>query len=163
MKVLVAETQKSVPIGALGPPLREHDFDLIVWRAGEEPRPRSLAGFDALIALGGSANPDEDRRFPWLAEERELLREALERRLPTLGLCLGAELLAEVLGGTPRRLPKSRIGWFSISASDAAARDPLYAVLPARQHVFEWHGYGFALPAKACLLAGDGDSVQAFS
>jgi GMP synthase (glutamine-hydrolysing) len=163
VKVLVIETQQLVPIGTLGPPLLDAGLELVYWRTAEEPPPRSLSGFAGVIALGGGANPDEDERYPWLSDERELLAGAVEWRLPTLGLCLGAELLAQVLDARPFRLLGPQIGWFEIAHAEGARGDALCARLPRRFHGFGWHRYGFGLPTGATLIAGDELAAEAFS
>ena len=92
MRVMVIETQRMVPLGALASPLIEQGVELVYWRTTEEAPPAALKGIAGVIALGGAANPDQDAHYPWLDHERRLLREALERRLPAISLCLGGEL-----------------------------------------------------------------------
>jgi len=162
MSVLVAQSDDAVPIGAFGPPLREHGIDLVVWRASRETPPASLGGHDALLVLGGAANPDQDSRFPWIEQERRLLREALDRGLPVLGSCLGAELLAQILGGEVGPLDPPEIGWVAVQAHHAAGDDPLYRLMPPQLHAFEWHAYGFAPPPGSVLLASSPAAPQAF-
>ena len=84
MRVMVIETQRMVPLGALASPLIEQGVELVYWRTTEEAPPAALKGIAGVIALGGAANPDQDVHYPWLDHERRLLREALERRLPTI-------------------------------------------------------------------------------
>jgi GMP synthase (glutamine-hydrolysing) len=162
MSVLVAQSDDAVPIGAFGPPLREQGIDLVVWRASQEAPAASLSGHAGLVVLGGAANPDQDSRFPWLEQERRLLREALEGSLPVLGSCLGAELLVQVLGGEVGPLAQPEIGWVGVQAHHAAGDDPLYRSLPSRLHAFEWHAYGFAPPPGSVLLATSPAATQAF-
>jgi GMP synthase (glutamine-hydrolysing) len=162
MSVLIAQSDDAVPIGAFGPPLRQQGIDLVVWRPPHQTPPASLHGHAALLVLGGSANPDQDSLFPWLEQQRRLLREALERDLPVLGSCLGAELLAQVLGGEVGPLDAPEIGWAAVQAHDAAADDPLYRLLPPRLHAFQWHTYGFAPPPGSVLLASSPAAPQAF-
>jgi GMP synthase (glutamine-hydrolysing) len=162
MSVLIAQSDDAVPIGAFGPPLRQEGIDLVVWRPPQQTPPASLDGHAALLVLGGSANPDQDSKFPWLEQQRRLLREALERGLPVLGSCLGAELLAQVLGGEVGPLDAPEIGWAEVQAHDAAGDDPLYRFLPSRLHAFQWHTYGFAPPPGSVLLATSPAAPQAF-
>lgn len=75
---------------------------------------------------------------------------------------LGAQLLAEVGGGRVGRLARPAIGWIELIGTAAGDADVLYASLPPRHLVFEWHAYGFTLPPGAELLAGTADAVQAF-
>jgi GMP synthase-like glutamine amidotransferase len=162
VKVLVIETQPMVPIGTFGPPLVAAGLELVYWRTHEGAPPSSLAEFAGVVALGGAANPDEGERYPWLAAERELLASAVGRRMPTVGLCLGGELLAEVLGGSLLRLPRPEIGWVELEQKPAARGDGLAPQLPRRFDVFHWHGFAFGLPPGASLLAGSRHRTQAF-
>jgi GMP synthase (glutamine-hydrolysing) len=162
VRVLVIETQRTVPIGSLGPPLLAAGLEIVNWRSEEGPPP-SLADFAGVVALGGASNPDQDDRYPWLAKERELLGKAVDGRLPTIGSCLGAELLAEVLGAVPMRLARPEIGWFELEQTGAARDDPLAARLPQRFPALQWHSYGFALPPDATVLAGSEHAMEAFS
>jgi GMP synthase-like glutamine amidotransferase len=152
MRVLVAQNDPAVPIGTLASPLKDHGIHLTFWPAWAPP-PLTLSGYAALIVLGGAANPDQDTQFPGLEHQRRLLREALDRGVPVLGSCLGAQLLAQVLAGQIGPLPHPEIGWVPVQACKAADDDPLYRTLPPLMHAFDWHTYGFSLPPGARLLA----------
>jgi GMP synthase (glutamine-hydrolysing) len=160
MRILVVLNDASDPIGALGPPLLDAGFELTTWRP-EDPPP-DLADHAAVVALGGSPNPDEDERYAWLRVERDLLRRAVDLGLPVMGVCLGGQLLAQALGGRAYRMPQPRIGWPSLVAGPAAARDPLAPAWDSLDRGLEWHAYGFTLPPGGELLVGTPDAVQAF-
>jgi GMP synthase (glutamine-hydrolysing) len=162
MKVLVIRNAPTDPLGLLAPPLADRGLAAVEWRPQEAPPPAALDPFAAVIALGGATNPDEDGTRSWLAAERALLRTAVEREVPVLGVCLGAELLAQALGGRAYRLPEMRVGWYPLAAGDGAAADPLAPAWRRLRHVVEWHRYGFTLPPGGALLAGTPDAVQAF-
>lgn len=160
--ILVAENGAGGPIGALEAPLRQATLELDVWRApddGAAPDPREYAG---VIALGGVANPDQDERHPWLAEERRLVGSALEHGVPFLGLCLGAELLAQAAGGEAPFLGELDLGWREVELTAAAAADELLGDLPPRFAGFQWHRYGLRPPADAVVLASGALGPQAF-
>ncbi|MCD9586563.1 methyltransferase domain-containing protein [Streptomyces sp. 8ZJF_21] len=128
-----------------------------------DPVPDSLGGAAALVVMGGPAAAYED--FPGRTAELALLRTALEAEVPVLGVCLGAQLLAEAAGGRalPGRVP--RIGWGEVRTAPAAHTDPLFADAPERLPVLHRHGDGDTvdLPAGATLLAFcDRHQVQAF-
>jgi GMP synthase (glutamine-hydrolysing) len=160
MKILVVLNDVADPIGALGPPLLDAGFELATWRpADPPPEPTEFAG---VIALGGPANPDEDHAYGWLRVERDLLRRAVAARLPVIGVCLGAQLLAQALGGRAYRMPRPRIGWSTPAAGPATARDPLAPAWDSLERALEWHAYGFTLPPGGELLVGTPDAVQAF-
>ena len=102
-------------------------------------------------------------RHPHLAVEMDLVRDAVERDLPVLGICLGAQLIAKALGGQVRRSPEREIGWYRLDVTNAAGEDPLFGHLEASEHVFQWHGDTFDIPEGAVHLASTaGCSNQAF-
>ncbi len=160
--VLVIETQPLVPIGSLAAPLLDAGIGITYWRTEKEAPPKTVAGFSGLIALGGAPNPDQDDRYPWLAEERLLLAESLGRGVPTIGLCLGAELLAQILGAKVFRLSRPEIGWFDLKPEPEIESDPLCSGSRYRLPAFQWHSYGFSQPLGTARLAGTAQSTQAF-
>ena len=160
--VLVIQTQALVPIGSLEEPLLEAGLKIVHWQTDRGHAPESLDGYGGVVALGGSANPDQDDVYPWLAGERELLAEAVSRGIPTIGLCLGAELLAQVLGAKVTRLAHPAIGWYEVAFDTRAPITPVTAQLAGQSHVFQWHSYAFGLPAGARLLAGTSSTAEAF-
>jgi GMP synthase (glutamine-hydrolysing) len=122
-------------------------------------------GFDAVVLLGGGFLPDDDRRAPWLPAERELTRRALAEGVPLLGICLGAQVLATVAGGTVRGdHGRPERGSCSVSLRAEAAADPLFAGLPGEFRVIQNHRDQITeLPPGAVHLAeSEACPVQAF-
>jgi GMP synthase (glutamine-hydrolysing) len=107
-------------------------------------------------------NVHEADRLPWLTGEIELLREALARGTPLLGICLGAQLVARAAGAEVRRAARPEIGWFAVERTPAGEDDPLLGPLPARFDAYQWHSYAFDLPAGAVELARNRVCPQAF-
>ena len=107
------------------------------------------------VFMGGPMNVDEVERFPALAAEREWLAEAVERELPVLGICLGAQLLAEATGGRVKPGEAGpELGARLVAKRDAAIDDPLFADLPLSPMVVQWHWDAVVdLPPGALLLA----------
>lgn len=103
------------------------------------------------VFMGGPMNVDEVERFPALSAERDWLAEAVERRMPVLGICLGAQLLARALGAEVRPGPAPEVGFAPVEISDPD--DPLLGGLAPRSEVLHWHGDVFDLPAGAQHLA----------
>jgi GMP synthase (glutamine-hydrolysing) len=161
VNVLVVRNQDIVPLGTLTAPVESRGGRVTTWWPGHEPAP-DLEGADAVIVLGGGANPDEDDRYPWLEGERRLLREAVDEGVPVLGICLGAQLLAQALGGSAYPLAAPVIGWRPVAAERAASGDPLATAWAVLSRAFAWHGHAFDLPPGAELLAGDPAAVEAF-
>jgi GMP synthase-like glutamine amidotransferase len=137
-----------------------HEFD--EWQPSEGPLPRPLAEYDAVISFGGGMQATEDERYPWLRTALDVLEDGLERELPTLGLCLGGQMLARAAGGAvgPARRPEA--GFDEVQLTDAGQRDPLFAGLPRTLPVYQWHSYSFVLPPHAVALAGSPVCLQAF-
>src|SRR5580704_6102923 len=95
--------------------------------------------YDAVMTFGGAMNPDEESEHPWLKEEKALLADLLELEVPLLGVCLGAELVAEAAGAPARRMEESEIGWYEVETAFKA--DPVVGALPSQFDALEWHLY----------------------
>ncbi|HEV3137011.1 MAG TPA: type 1 glutamine amidotransferase [Pirellulales bacterium] len=113
-------------------------------------RPHELAG---LVVMGGPMNADETDRYPFLATEIDWLRQAVAAGLPTLGICLGAQLLAKSLGARVFRNRVKEIGWHDLELLPTALADPLLAGSRTRETVFQWHADTFDPPPGAVHLA----------
>ena len=113
-----------------------------------------LAAASGIVVLGGSMGVYETAKFPFLSREIEILKEALERQVPTLGICLGSQLLAAAGGTRVFKGPKGKeVGWYPVRMRSGASEDPLLKHCPAEPMVFHWHGDTFELPEGASLLA----------
>jgi GMP synthase (glutamine-hydrolysing) len=118
----------------------------------DEPVPDTLKA-DGLVVMGGPMGiADVDDR-PHLAEEIDLIEQALRDEVPLLGVCLGSQLLAHVLGADVRPGPQKEIGWDVVTLTDAAADDPLFREVNDPFTAFHWHGDVFSLPDGATHLA----------
>jgi GMP synthase (glutamine-hydrolysing) len=161
--VLILRHMRHEPGGTLETAIRDAGLDYeYVDLFQHTPERLPLADAAGLVVLGGAMNVDETDRYPFLAADLRWIERALEIGLPTLGICLGAQLLAKVLGSRvyPNRVKE--IGWYEIELTPEAAADPLWAQSGPRT-VFQWHGDTFDLPAGTTLLArGDLCENQAF-
>jgi GMP synthase (glutamine-hydrolysing) len=135
--------------------------ELVVWIPSEGPPP-ALDGVGAAMVFGGRMHIDQESAHPWLRGEKQLIRELLDGGLPVLGVCLGAQLLAEVAGGRPRRASRPEIGWHRVEVTPEGARDPLMGPLAPAFDVFLWHSYEAPLPPGAVQLASTPLCLQAF-
>lgn len=116
---------------------------------------QSLQAVDGVVCMGGDMDANDDTEYPWLAGLRRLLADAVARRLPVLGVCLGGQLLAAATGGAVRQGSHGpEAGPDLVAKRDAAAHDPLFAELPLTPDVIQFHhGEIHRLPPGATLLA----------
>jgi GMP synthase-like glutamine amidotransferase len=124
----------------------------------------SVDEFDCLIVMGGPMGANDDARLSWLGPEKILIRQAIDASKRVLGICLGAQLIAAVLGARVFANAHREIGWFEIRRTAEAAAHPLGRALPDKVDVFHWHGDTFDLPPGAIRLAESrGCTNQAFA
>ena len=109
--------------------------------------PSNWQDHDLLMIMGGPMNVYEETRYPYLAQETSLIQEALEADMPTLGFCLGAQLMAKAAGAKVKRGPQREIGWYRVYLTAEGTDDPLLKSFPMEFTVFQWHGDTFDLPA----------------
>lgn len=115
---------------------------------------------DLLIVLGGPMSVNNEEKFPWLRQEKVFIRDAIQRNISVLGICLGAQLIAAAMGEAVYPNRRKEIGWFPINRVNAP--DACFA-FPPQLEVFHWHGETFDLPKAAHLLArSEGCENQAF-
>ena len=131
------------------------------FQGGKAPRQES---FDLLVIMGGPMGVYDEAEFPWLKDEKRALKETLEAGKPVLGICLGAQLLAEVLGGVVTRNPYREIGWFPVErAAPGSGSSWVSRYFPERFPTFHWHGDTFSIPSGAThLFRSEGCSNQGF-
>jgi len=159
--VLVVQHDLDTPLAALEPPLMALGLRTVTWQALSQPEPPAGA-FDGLIVLGGIVNPDGTDGDAPLEREREVIAEMHARGLPVLGTCLGAQLVAQALGGSAEKMPAGEVGWVRSEFADAAGADALFAGAPRALDVLEWHNYSCTPPAGAAELAHSAACIQAF-
>lgn len=139
-------------LGTLEPELRARGFDVALLDARTDDLTAIDPAADLLIVLGGPMGADEGDRHAFLRDEIGLIRSRLQRGLPTLGICLGAQLIAVAAGGGVRRMGYKEIGMGPVQLN-AAGKASCLAPLADSIEVLHWHGDEILLPAGATLLA----------
>lgn len=109
--------------------------------------------FNRLLIMGGPMNIHQEVSYPWLTKEKHFIGKAIESGLSVIGICLGAQLLADVLGSKVYRGSEKEIGWFPITLTEAGRQTKVFKELPNRFEVFHWHGDTFDIPRSAIRLA----------
>ncbi len=137
--------------GLFATPLRERGYAIREVDAGVNASPAVLESADVLVIGGGPIGVYETDRYPFLHDEIEALRRRMDAGRATLGLCLGAQLMAAALGARVYSGGKKELGWAPLQLSAAGQASPLGVL--AELPVLHWHGDTFDLPAGATLLA----------
>jgi GMP synthase-like glutamine amidotransferase len=140
--------------GYLGERAEQLGIELTAVGRTAEGTPPGLAGYDLLLPLGSSWSVTEADRLPWVRRELDLVRTAVDRDVPVLGVCFGGQELAAVLGGRVSRGARAEIGWTSIRTSEPDA-------VPAGPW-FQWHYDVIDPPDGAVTVADNAVCVQAF-
>jgi len=152
---LLIEHERPTPPGLIEDwlELRGMESEIVAIDDGQSPR-EPLSDYELIFSLG-SEFPAYDDTIPWLATEMELLRTAMDERVPVFGVCFGGQLLARVLGGEVVRAAREEIGWLGVSSDDPA--------LVGAGPWFQWHFDTFTVPAKATTIAASPVGPQAFA
>jgi len=163
MRALAIVHQWDAGPGVFADAARRQGWELQEWLiTGGNPPPDAVSNFQAVMVFGGAVHADQEAAHPWLRNEKQLLAALLGRGMPLLGVCLGAQMLAEAAGAPARRAAAPEIGWVEVQVTNAGATDPLIGPLAPRLSAFEWHSYEFPLPAGAVALARSPTCLQAF-
>ncbi len=119
--------------------------------------------FDWLIIMGGSMNIYEEKKYPWLLAEKDFIGKAIDSKKIVLGICLGSQLITDVLGGRVSKNTFSEIGWFPVTLTPEARKSPVFRDIPLEFTAFHWHEDTFEIPPGAMRIAkSEGCQNQAF-
>ncbi len=142
MKVLIIQHEDTVPAGSVLEWIKRHHFEYRV-HFFSKGNLNENEKFDLIFICGGEVNVDQEFEFPWLVEEKKFISSAIKKGSKIVGLCLGAQLLAESLGGRVFKASNWEIGWHKITLLES---NQVLAVL-------EWHGYQFSSPPGSIRIA----------
>jgi GMP synthase (glutamine-hydrolysing) len=108
---------------------------------------------EMLIVMGGPMGVYDEDKFEWLTQEKKFIEKAITKGKIVIGICLGAQLIAEVLGARVYKNKEKEIGWMPVYLTKEGLNNTLFKDFPARCHVFHWHGDTFDLPSGATHIA----------
>ena len=163
LRLLVVQNDPTGPVALLGEWWREVGVESTVIRADQgEPVPTEMPdGYDGLVLLGGAMAAWEDDVAPWLPAERDLIRGSIGDGVPTIGVCLGGQLITLACGGEVVRAETAEIGLVEIERTPEADDDPLLSTVPSGTPVGQYHIDTMAtLPEGAVLLASSADCAH---
>lgn len=163
-RVLVLQHSESETLGTIEDALKRAGVSFEYLRIFQgQSVPHCIDRSAGLIVMGGPISVYETDRFPFLLQEMKLIEDFLKAQRPILGVCLGSQLLAAVLGAAIRKGRQKEIGWFPVQLTTEGKQDPLWFGAPPRFVAFHWHGDVFDLPKGAVRLASsDITEVQSY-
>lgn len=150
MRVGVLQHVPFEGLGSIGPWLQERGAEVGVCRLFAGDALPELADFDVLIAMGGPMSVNDDAQYPWLREEKRLAARAIAAGKGMLGICLGAQLMANAMGARVYPNAQKEIGWFPVFGEGGETAPFAF---PDAFTAFHWHGETFDLPPGAVRLA----------
>lgn len=162
-KVLALQHASVNPPGLLGNILARHDILCDVVPADQGQIPSDLADYQAVVIFGGQEHVYDEPSRPYITQEKRLIQQVMEQKLPFLGICFGCQQLAATLQAHVYHCSPSRLGFVPIELTKEGKKDPLFQGLPGYQQAFQWHDDLVNLPDGTPLLAlANGGEVQAF-
>ena len=145
----IIQHEKSTPAGSTQEWLNNRPFKLVqLWKGDRLP---STSEVTSLVICGGHMNVDEESKWPWMKEEKKLIQSCVQSKIPTLGLCLGGQLMAEALGAKVYRHSITEVGWHGVKLSFSDELSPLNTTSDLK--VFQYHSYRFELPKGSLRVA----------
>jgi GMP synthase (glutamine-hydrolysing) len=153
-RLMVFQHVASEPLGTLHARIRKRGHRIRFHNFQRHPDAQpNVERYHGLIVLGGPMNVEDQRRHPHLKTELLAIETALRHGKSVLGICLGAQLLAHVLGAPVQRHNQQEIGWYDLITTAQGRQDPVLGHLGEQAPVFQWHACTFGLPSGAVQLA----------
>jgi GMP synthase (glutamine-hydrolysing) len=153
-KIMIFQHVAHELLGTLNPLLKSEGFKIRYVNFGRSPDTHpSLEEYNGLVVLGGPMGVYEVMKHPHIKTELALIESALKKNIPVLGICLGAQMIAHVLGAEVKRHRIAEFGWYDVSLTDDGANDPLFKDWKKKEKIFQAHQDTFALPNGTKRLA----------
>jgi len=153
-KVLVLQHVANEILGTLHPLLKAHKMRIKHVNFDRDPQATpTIEGYNGLIVLGGPMGVYDSQKFPHLKHELKLIEQALKKNIPIMGICLGAQLLAHVLGAHVRKHKHHEMGWCEVHLTESGRKNKLFEHFKKTEQVFQMHGDTFDIPKGAEHLA----------
>lgn len=160
-KILSIRNINVETLGTLEPLFRSAGFQIEEVNAQEDQVPLNSGQYNAIVILGGPMSAYDN--LSYLAREQELIRNAIRKEVPVLGICLGSQLIAQAIGGRVHKGPKKEIGWSEVTLTPNGLKSLFNGIKHKTLRVFQWHGDTYDLPETANIMASSPLYPQAFS
>lgn len=159
-KILSIRNINIETLGTLEPLFLSDGFQIEEVNAQKDRVPFSPGQYNAIVILGGPMSAYDN--LSYLAREQELIRNAIRKEIPILGICLGSQLIAQAIGGRVHRGPKKEIGWSQVILTPNGHKSLFNGIRHKTLRVFQWHGDTYDLPETAKIMASSTLYPQAF-
>ena len=158
--ILVIQNIGCEHLGNLSRLFESDGYNVLLLNSQNDLIPTDLISYSGIIILGGPVSVYDN--YDYLKDQQKLIKKAVDMKIPTLGVCLGSQLIAEAMGGKVYPGNLKEIGWHDIEITENGSRDIFNGIATFKNKVFQWHGDTFQLPESAIILAKSDTYIQAF-
>jgi GMP synthase (glutamine-hydrolysing) len=138
-------------------------YELFVTKLFDHEQPLPVTDYDMLVVLGGPMSIHEESEYPWISVEKRIIENAITSDKIVLGICLGAQMIADVLGAEVYKNEEREIGWYPVFRPNAGSANGPLPFLPDVATVFHWHNDTFDLPRNAVkIFSSEATENQSF-
>jgi GMP synthase-like glutamine amidotransferase len=150
-KVLSVQNISCETLGTFNKFFQSEGYHIKKIKVPRDPVPKDAGEYLAVIILGGPMSVYE--RLSHLEDEQSLIRDAIRKNIPVLGICLGSQLIAQATGGRVYKGIQKEIGWYTVNLTDDGLNSLFKGAEHKQMQVFQWHGDTYDLPSDATVLA----------